>query len=329
MNHPDALENISQHYIDHLRFRKQRADEELKTARELQSANNDAFREANEWQASIHSYWQNLKATDKKYKDLHQSIEHAVKSAKIITQNTNEVQEAVETLVCVVRETSKETDSLKNKIHDLKNRLSTVTNKGNIYLALITDLEARVSDATKANEAAIRAVLDLLKEVYLLHISLSGVTILEKIRIKIEEHWLSLECGHETWMEFHIKINVLDYLSTHSRGLAENLQYLLELLTQNHAYPLEDLSKTEKEALYIDLVEDDPIPTFPLKKEIYFRDTHKQHEDAEQRQEKAEKNKKTSDTFFEGAEARFKALEAALLAAGNAKVATGGLLVNN
>ena len=198
----------------------------MKKARALQSANNDALNEANNWQAAINSYWQNLKATEKKYKEVAQSIENGVKFAGVITENTHEVKEAVETLVCVVRETSKETDTLKNRIHDLKNRLSTATNKSNTYLALISDLEGKVADSAKANEAAIRAVLDLLKEVYLLYINLSGITIIEKIRIQIGEHWLSLECGHEIWMEFYNKIDVLKYLSTHSRGLAENLRYL-------------------------------------------------------------------------------------------------------
>lgn len=321
---PDALENISQRYIEHLRNRKKRADEDLNKAKTQLETNQKAYDEALAWETIIDDYWVRVKNSDKKFQDAHRLILRLEILADIITENVGLVSEAIETLVCVVREMSKETDSLKNKVKDLQNRLSTAPNKANPYLKKIDELETLVDASIGANTAAIKDVLELLKEIYLLRISLEGKAEEKRIRIKLEERWSYIEVGHEGWMEFYYKIVILEYLTSKDnvRSLAANVHNLHEILHSDCAYPLSKFSDKEKEYLPFPLTESEDVPTFPLNKEEYYRSTQSQQDKAENKREAAKQKLDDATSHFKGTEARFKAVEAALKAAEAAKLAT-------
>jgi chromosome segregation ATPase len=325
---PDAIDNISQRYIEHLRERRQRADEAYQKARGKKAANQLALTEAEEWKTLVREYWTRLLETDDKYDKLDITIQRLTELARVTTQNVHELSQAVETLVCIVREASAKTDALSQKVTRLRNRLSAVTNKNNGYLKLIAEMEAKVLEAATTNETAIKAVLDLLKDCYELHVQLEGRILAEKIRIRLEDPWTSIEVGDEESMEFYHKFLIVEYLRDHYHGLEAHLEKLKELLEQNRAYPLADLSPQEREALPFRLDEDADVPTFPLPEQPYYENTEKQFEDARKRVKRARKRSQRTDSRYASAEARFKALDAALKAAGDAKVATGGQLVN-
>jgi hypothetical protein len=321
---PDALENISQRYIEQLRNREKRAKEDLVKATTQLDTNQKAYNEALAWETTIDDYWARVKNSDKKFQDAHRLIMRLEKLADIITENVGLVSEAVETLVCVVREMSKETDSLKIKVTDFQNRLSTAPNKANPYLKKIDELQTLVEASTGANTTAIRDVLELLKEIFLLRISLEGKVEAKRIRIKLEERWSYIEVGHEVWMEFYHKIVILEYLTSKEnvRSLAANVHNLHELLHNDRAFPLSKLSDQEKEHLPFPLREPEEVPTFPLIKEQYYRSTQSQQDKAEDKREATKRQLDDASSNHKGAEARHKAVEAALKAAEDAKKAT-------
>jgi hypothetical protein len=321
---PDSLENISQHYIEHLRNREKRAKEDLDKAKTQLNTNEKAYNEAVAWETIIDDYWARVKNSDKKFHEAHRLIMRLENLAGIITENVGLVSEAIETLVCVVREMSKETDSLKNKVQDLLNRLSTAPNKANPYLKKIEELQKSVDESIGANAIAIKDVLDLLKEIYLLRIALEGKAEAQRIRIKLEERWSYIEVGHEVWMEFYHKIVILEYLTSKDniRSLAANVHNLHELLHSDRAYPLSKLSDQEKEHLPFPLREPDDVPTFPLNNEPYYRSTQSQQDKAEDKREAAKQKLDAATSHHKGAEARHSAVAAALKAAEAAKLAT-------
>ena len=314
----DAIENISQRYIYRLTTDSTLAQNDVKNATAQLEIATKAHAIASDWKGVIEPYWANVKKTNDAYLDIEDVLKQLEDLAHVVTKNGGIVAEAVETLVCIVREMSHSTDKLKNKVLDLKNRLSTAE-ANNTYLKKIKEFEAKVEDATKSNGAAIRAVLDLLKEAYLLRISLEGRISITDVQVKLEEKWCVLEIGNSEWMEFYQKITILKYLKEHERSLAQSINWLGKLLKEDDAYAL---TPEVQKHLPLTLPPIENVPVFPLTDETYYKNTEKEFQGAAAALKKAEWDKKKAEANREVKQARLDAINAALKAATDAKKLT-------
>ena len=326
MNTPivhDALENSAQRYLNKLRCNKQSAADTKQSALNNQAVNATALAEANAWKTIIDAYWENVQHTQAIYKDVDNSIQKLLRFSNVITDNVHQVRDSIEILVCVMREIAKQTDGLKKRIGDLKSRLSG-TNNNNAYYTLILDFETKVKEAIIASEAAIKAVLELLREIYLLSISLSGKVSVDRLHTHISD-FQSIEIGNMNWMEFFYKIDLPALWRSRNFGLEENIKHLSLLLTKDMAYPLSSLSKPEIDSLPFLLTADAHVPTFPIDKQPYYISTQTQRDAADKKQKKAKENNDYAVSYLNRAEAQYSAADAALTSAEAAKTATGGL----
>lgn len=314
----DAIENISQGYIERLTEEVKTAQRAATSAEEDLKTATEAAVAADAWKNLIHPYWANVKQTNKLYLDAESLLSQLERLSKVIMGNVGIVAEAVETLVCIVRETSLATDKLHNKIADLKRRLQTAE-PTNGYLKKIMEFDAKVSEAQKANVQAIRAVLDLLKESYLLHFSMIDHVRIEKIKTEMDAHWHIVEVGNDEWMEFCHKIDIIQYVVEHDLSLAQSVAKVKHLLQNNNAY---QLRPDEAKHLPLELPADVSVPTFPLTEEDYYHRTKYQSEKANHDLKKAEHNKRRAAENNSAKKTRLDAINAALAAAKNAQEKT-------
>ncbi len=318
MSH-DAIENISQRYISRLTTDSTLAQNDVKNAVAQLDISSKALALATEWKGVIETYWVNVKKSNNAYLEVEGFLNQLESLAKTVTKNGGIVAESIETLVCVVREMSLSTDKLKNKVRDLKNRLTTA-DANNTYLKKIKDFELKIEDATKANATAIRSVLDLLKQAYLMRVSLEGrISVTTQIEEKLADKWCVLEVGNDEWMEFYHKITIIKYLVEHDRSLAQSVHWLSKLLKEDNAY---ELKADEASLLPLTLPPIGHVPTFPLSKETYYSNTEKAFMEADMTFKKAESDKKKAEINSEAKKARLDAISAALKAATEAKKAT-------
>jgi hypothetical protein len=314
----DAIENISQLYIERLTEKAKSAQRDATSAGEDLKTATDSADAATAWKNLIDPYWKNVKNTNKIYLDTEILLSQLQRLAKVITGNVSIVADAVETLLCVVRETALSTDKLHNKMSDLKRRLQTA-DPNNGYLKKILEFDAKVSEAQKANVLAIRAVLDLLKEAYLLHFSLIDNIHIEKIKTEMDEHWHIIDIGNNEWMEFCHKIDILNYLVVHDLSLVQSVAKIGVLLKNDHAYRL---TADEAKHLPLTLPVNDAIPTFPLTKEVYYTSTEKEFKSAQAALKKANENKQSAIENNSAKKTKLDAINAALTAANNAREKT-------
>ncbi len=325
------IENISQRYIEHLRRKKNRASESLKVANIRLDAAKQAFSEMESWSLLIAEYKNRLVDTQEAYISADKLIEKLCNLSIVITENVGYFSEAVETLVCIIREMSQRTDKLKNKMYDLKTRLATA-DKTRKYYVKLDELDMNIDDATKSNVKAIRAVLDLLKETFMLNANLKGnmseamnQKLIDELNI-LDKKLLLFQIGNTDWMEFFREIDVLQEFSSHNRGLTDNVRHLKKLLDKNNAYHLHD---SEAKYLPFVLTPKDHMPNFPLSDEQYWKDTMAQYRDVHGKKDVIDKFDKvkarldTAQTNYDATKAKLDALEAALKAAENAKKETG------
>jgi archaellum component FlaC len=317
----DAIENISQRYIEHLRVEKKKAEDRLDVANQRLSAASESLTEAIEWEDLLKTYWERVKTVEKTYHNIEKMLKKAATLAKVITSNTGYVAESTEALVCIVREMSAQTDGLKHMIHHLKNKLSTVE-KNNTYLKKILAFEEKVDDALKTNSEAIISVLDLLKEVYRLHVYMLGksrdLPHVKKFIVRLADDCQHFWVGDDSFMEFFYEIIVIIRLEK-KVGLEDNIKELLCLLDRDNAYT--HLSQKEEDALPLPLPTEKP-PTFPLHELAYYKNTKCEYEEAGDRLKTVTNRQKQMAEHAQTRQAQLDGIKAALAAAEKAKAAT-------
>ena len=309
----DPVANISQEYIEHLQGAKTQAAAERDIAQAGLTAATSARDEIQTWETNIDGYWDRVKAIEKKYREIEDMIGNFKNTACAVTQNSYCVAESTEILACMVRQMTAQTDSTKQAMRLVLDRVASA-GQGNAFRPFMNDFLAAVDEAITANTEAIKKSLDVLKLAYKLHISLKGKRRLAEpnVRFPLDDKYRKIVLENQT-------IEILPYLNQ-DRGIESNLENLLYVFTRGNAYPVGE----DANALCLPPAPGETLTHFPLHSspDGYFQRTHTHRQEARDRLLAANSAVREKQSQYDRINAKFASIQRSLDAALDAKSKT-------